>query len=307
MPERIIARPLFRPESEELRYLPECPRVIGSNLLWVSIQYSRDCPQGGLNVLDLATLRNHHHPLPGRPGFFVETADPDVLLIGLERRLVHFRLSTSAVVDTVAVLPEDPRVIINDGLAIPGGVIFGTKELTFTHPFAALWHFDIASGQLRELRGGQTCSNGKYLHAGRLVDIDSTPRTITEYRWNGALEPVRLIAPPESLPAIPDGMRPVSEGRSVIVAFYNPEPVSDGIAHEMRLSDGAVQREWVVPGSPRVTCPEVAQFEGRPHVFFTTAVEGMPEGHRALAPEAGTIFVTELREVVSGATVGVQM
>ena len=90
MPKRVVAQPLYRPALEEQRYLPECPRVIGESLYWVSIQYAADRPQGGLNVLDLGSKNNVHHPLPGRPGFFAETAVPGILLIGLERRLVHY-------------------------------------------------------------------------------------------------------------------------------------------------------------------------------------------------------------------------
>jgi hypothetical protein len=80
-------------------------------------------------------------------------------------------------------------VIINDGIAVPGGVIFGTKHLEFSQPVAALYHYDHATRSVRELLGGQTCSNGKYLHDGLLVDIDSQPKTITEYRYNGASTP----------------------------------------------------------------------------------------------------------------------
>ena len=93
MPKRVEALPFFRPALEEQRYLPECPRVIGESLVWISIQYAADRPQGGINVLDLASRENVHHPLPGRPGFFAETADPGVLLIGLERRLVLYDLN----------------------------------------------------------------------------------------------------------------------------------------------------------------------------------------------------------------------
>jgi sugar lactone lactonase YvrE len=50
----------------------------------------------------------------------------------------------------------------------------------------------------------------------------------------------------------------------------------------------------VLPGSPRVTCPELGELDGAPCVFFTTATEGMPEETRAIAPQAGTIFVAEL-------------
>jgi sugar lactone lactonase YvrE len=295
MPNRVHARPFFRPEAEEYRFLPECPRVIGTRLLWISIQYAADRPQGGINVLDLATLENVHHPLPGRPGFFIETHDPAVLLIGLERRLVLYCLRRAEVVETLAQLPEDPRVIINDGIAIPGGAIFGTKHLDFSKPIAALYHYDDATRHVRELRGGQTCSNGKYFHDGLLVDIDTQPKTITAYRFDGALHWQRLIVPPESLPSLPDGLRVLPGGESIIVAFYNPGHVSEGLAQEIRLADGAVLTEWIVPGSPRVTCPELGTLDGEASVFFTTAVEGMPEATRAIAPEAGTIFVAPLR------------
>jgi sugar lactone lactonase YvrE len=294
MPRRVEARPFFRPALEEQRYLPECPRVMGGSLVWICIQYAADRPRGGINVLDLASRENVHHPLPGRPGFFAETGEPGVLLVGLERRLVLYDLNRRAVTETLAHLPDDQRVIINDGIAIPGGAIFGTKHLAFSEPVAALYHYDHATRQVRELLGGQTCSNGKYLHDGLLVDIDSQPKTITEYRWDGELHPVRLIVPPEDLPALPDGLRPMPGGKSAIVAYYNPGHVADGVAQEIRLSDGAVLTEFVLPGSPRVTCPEVWELDGVTSVFFTTATEGMGEDTRAIAPEAGTIFVAEL-------------
>jgi sugar lactone lactonase YvrE len=185
-------------------------------------------------------------------------------------------------------------VIINDGIAIPGGAIFGTKHLEFSQPIGALYHYDEATRSVRELLGGQTCSNGKYLHGGVLVDIDSHPKTITEYRYDGTLHRLRTIVPPESLPALPDGLRPMPGGKSVIVAYYNPAHVADGLAQEIRLSDGEVLTEFVLPGSPRVTCPEVWELDGATCVFFTTAIEGMPEETRAIAPHAGTIFVAAL-------------
>src|ERR1039457_2597805 len=249
MPRRVEARPFFRPALEEQRYLPECPRVIGGSLLWISIQYAADRPLGGINVLDLASLENVHHALPGRPGFFAETGEPGELLVGLECRLVLYDLNRRAVTETLAHIPEDARVIVNDGIAIPGGAIFGTKHLGFREPVAALYHYEHATRRVRELLGGQTCSNGKYLHDGLLVDIDSQPKTITEYRYArgtgllACLTPLRLIAPPEALPALPDGLRPMTGGKSVIVAFFNPAHVADGIAQELRLSDGEVLTE----------------------------------------------------------------
>ena len=295
MPRRVQAVPFFRPALEEHRYLPECPFVIGESLVWISIQYAKDRPQGGINVLDLATRENVHHPLPARPGFFAETAVPGVLLVGLERHLVLYDLNRRAITETLAHIPEDPRVIINDGIAIPGGAIFGTKHLEFSEPVAALYHYDEATRQVRELLGGQVCSNGKYLHDGILVDIDTKPKTITEYRYDGDLHRLRLIAPPDSLPALPDGLRPMPGGQSVVVAFYNPAHTANGIAQEIRLSDGEVLTEFVLPGSPRVTCPAVWDLDGVTCLFFTTAIEGMPDETRAIAPEAGTIFMAALQ------------
>src|SRR6266852_3752240 len=216
---QLTAQPFFRPPTEELRYLPECPTQLrGTNrLAWVAIQHGADAREGSLNVLDLVTLENRNYPLPGRPGFFVETAEAGVLLIGIERRLVLFDLASASIIATLAELPDDPRVIINDGIAVPDGVIFGTKHLEFSQPVAALYHYGT---ELRAIRGGQTCSNGKYFYGDRLIDIDSQPKTITEYRYHrdGPLERLRLIAEPDRLPAFPDGLRATPDGSCIVVA-----------------------------------------------------------------------------------------
>lgn len=249
-------------------------------------------------MLDLATGANTSHTLPGRPGFFAETTEPGVLLVGLERRLVYFDLLRGALRETGIEVTGDERVIINDGVAVEGGVLFGTKHLSFSQPVAALYYYDFSSRRLRTIAGGQVCSNGKFLRregAGfTLVDIDSMPKAIHRLRLDEGLTAVQetsLVAPPESLPSFPDGLRPGPDGDSVIVAFYNPAAVTDGVARQFRIADGAVVCEWSVPGSPRVTCPEVVEFGGEIRIVFTTAVEGMPEDSRRLAPGAGAIYM----------------
>ena len=290
MPERLIARPFFRPPTAELRHLPECPRQLRDGRLgWVAIQHGPESTIGSFNVLDLSTLENRTFPLPGRPGFFVETEEPDVLLIGLERRLVLFDWKSGCVTRTIAAIPDDPQVIINDGIAVPDGVIFGTKHLMFNRPVAALYHY---GSELRELIGEQTCSNGKYFHDDLLIDVDTQPKTITEYRYrsDGPLEKLRFVVPPEQLPALPDGLRATADGEYIVVAFYNPAMVADGIVQQIRIADGEVVAEWSVPGSPRVTCPALVEIGGERQWLFTTAVEGMkPE-----SPQAGTFFVADV-------------
>ena len=72
-------RPFYKPESEELRFLPEGPRVLqnfgGAEPLlgWVAIQYGVGKLSGSFNLLNLETRANQTFELPGRPGFFAET------------------------------------------------------------------------------------------------------------------------------------------------------------------------------------------------------------------------------------------
>ncbi len=303
---QFVAERLFEPESEALRYLPEGPRVLrhsglsGQWLGWVAIQHSAEEQVGSLNLFNLSSRENRSFELPGRPGFFAETATEGVVIVGMERRLVLFDWRSGEVSETGVVVSEDEQVIINDGLAVEGGVLFGTKHLGFSEAIAAVYFYDWASGRVHTVLEGQVCSNGKFLRrdatGATLIDIDSMPKTISRYRLDSRLERVlelSLVVAPESLPGFPDGLRPSPAGESVIVAFYNPEAVSDGVARMYRLADGAVECEWVLPGSPRVTCPELVEMEGKMKIVFTTAVEGMPAAIRAMAPGAGALYLAD--------------
>ncbi len=272
----------------------------GAKLGWVAIQHAPDLQEGSFNILDLESRENKAFPVPGRPGFFTETTRTGVVLLGLERRLALLDLNSGDLEETGIEVTGDERVIINDGLPVEGGVIFGTKHLEFNLPVAELYYFEAATRRVRTILYGQMCSNGKFAlrdaEGLTLIDIDSIPRTISRYRFDPLVEHLlarSLVTPPEALPSIPDGLRPSPDGQSVIVAFYNPEPVADGFAQQIRLSDGAVECEWRLPGSPRVTCPELVMLGGKVKVIFTTAIEAMPEETRKLAPGAGALYVAD--------------
>jgi sugar lactone lactonase YvrE len=300
----IRAIPFFDPGAEDLRFLPECPRVLqnypgGQSVLgWVAIQHGPDSTSGSIHVLDLETRRDIRHDLPGRPGFFVETAAPGVVLIGLERRLILYDLVRRVVEETGIEVTTEPRVIINDGIAISGGLIFGTKDLAFKQEIAAAYHFDGRSRRLRELKRGQICSNGKYFfYEGAqafLADIDSPRKTVVLYELDlnsSTADEGRIIADFRSQPAFPDGMRVTPDGRSLMVAFYDPGSPACGVARQVSLLTGTIEEEWELPGSPRVTCPEFVRVGGRVMLLFTTAVEGMPPNLRQHAPHAGCFFL----------------
>jgi len=293
-----FAKELFAPQDESLRFLPEGPRSLrGTNELgWVAIQHSAEAKVGSLNRLDLASGENRSLTLPGRPGFFAETETPGRWLVGMERQLVLVDWDSGAVEASGVTVSEDERVIINDGLAVEGGVLFGTKHLGFSEPIAALYFYDAAARTLHTVLEGQTCSNGKDLRGERLIDIDSTPKAISRYHWDAAARRAtgrELVVDPASLPAYPDGLRPSPDGECVIVAFFNPGSVSDGVARMYRVEDGAVECEWVLPGSPRVTCPEFVEIDGKVKIVFTTATEGMPAEIRAIAPGAGSLYIAD--------------
>ena len=54
------------------------------------------------------------------------------------------------------------------------------------------------------------------------------------------------------------------------------------MAQQRRISDGAVLCEWRFPGSPRVTCPEFVEGEGKVKLLFTTADRKRLDGERCL-------------------------
>jgi sugar lactone lactonase YvrE len=312
MTRRFVAEPYFRPTTEELRFLPEGPRMLrnypygGGKVGWVAIQHAAGLKEGSINVLDLPSGSNTTFPLNGRPGFFAETTLPGVILVGFERQLAYFDLITGSLGETVARIDTDPNVIINDGLAVEGGVLFGTKHLEFNQPLAAVYFYSFDTRKVHCVLDKQVCSNGKFLRrdseGATLIDIDTIPKRISRYRLDLKLEQVldrSLVKTPESLPASPDGMRPcpayegLPEGGSVVVAYYNPAAVADGVAQQIRLSDGAVLCEWILPGSPRVTCPEFVKLQGKVKLLFTTAVEGMSAGAREQASGAGSIYLAD--------------
>lgn len=288
--------PFYRPETPALRFLPEGPRAMRNYpfpdplLGWVAIQESFTELRGSVNLLNLRTRENDIHPLPGRAGFFAETDRPGVVVVGLERDLVLYDLRERKPLGPPFPVSADPRVVINDGLAVEGGLLFGTKHVTFQERIACMYFFESAARRLHVLHAAQICANGKFLAGGGIVDIDSPNKTLDYYsfdRSNCALGERRIIADFRDTPLFPDGLRPSPDGESVIVAFYNPQAAPEGLAREFRIRDGEVLAEWRLPGSPRVTCPEILWLDGRVRAVFTTAVEGMDP----LVPLAGTMFV----------------
>ena len=126
--------------------------------------------------------------MPGSPGFLAETTREGVVVVGIDRRLVLLDLTTGEVSETAITATNDERVLINDGIPIPGGLLFGTKHVEFNQTIAALYRYDCETRQVIELVDKQICSNGKFFQPGpdgpTIIDVDSDPKTITRYRFD---------------------------------------------------------------------------------------------------------------------------
>lgn len=290
------ARLLFAPPDDADRYLLEGPRQHFAQLLWVNIQTGPDATSGDLWVgtrsgSQWTTVR---HPMPARPGFVLPTQNPELLLLGCDKVIGTYSLPTREWLPLAAIPDTHPRTLINDAELLPdgSGIIFGTKDVQFQEPLGHLYHFTFADHQLTTLAEGQTCSNGKVILGDVLYDIDTPTRSVVAYpldRKNRRLGPKRLVLDLSHRTDYPDGMIDAGNG-SVIIAFYNPHNVNDGEAVRFDLATGSALERWIVPGSPRVTCPLLLTGPAGPELILTTALEGMPAEQRSRLPHAGCVF-----------------
>jgi sugar lactone lactonase YvrE len=287
------------------RFLPEGPRNIivdgREAVIWVGIQEAAESKRGNIHIgfWDNGEVRSLLQP--SRPGFVIPTNRPGYVVVGREKEIGLLEFRTNAWEHWANIPDANPRTIINDGEVVPGGgaIVFGTKDLRFAEPIAELYLFTLAERKLTTLAGGQTCSNGKVVarlgSESLLYDIDTPRRNVLCYQLNlvnRRIDAPRVVLDLRNQAGFPDGMIDAGDG-SVIIAFYNPEPVAAGRAARFDLESGKEVEEWTTPGSPRVTCPLLVERAGRIQLLLTTADEGMSDEIRAKCPHAGRHFIAE--------------
>jgi sugar lactone lactonase YvrE len=294
---------LYRPESPELRFLPEGPYPYGreGQFSWVAIQHSATSTTGSLNVFDIPTRTNRRFPLPGRPGFAFAADRPGRFVLGLERCLAMFENDRGSVTPlTGEIDAEVGGTVINDGLCCAEGLIFGCKDLTFAEKKAGLYFFRSRDRRLFKLRDDQTCSNGKIV-VGRdrqvtLYDIDTPTKTVVRYTLDtheGTLSPANVVLDLTSGSDFPDGMIATPDGKSVIISFYNSHDAPHGETRQYSLATGEVQAVWRTPLAPQATCPQLIRHQGRVVLIVTTAVEHMSAERQAVHANSGCLFIGE--------------
>ncbi|VTS06388.1 SMP-30/gluconolactonase/LRE family protein [Tuwongella immobilis] len=311
---------LWTPHSESERFLPEGPRMVHAMgwdwLMWVNIQTGPDAGSGSIHLLDRKTGEHRELPQPARPGFVMPTTQPNQVLVGLEKEIVVLDLTTNSRTPLARIPDESPRTIINDGEILPGGesILFGTKDIRFADPLAAVYRFHIASRRIEPILPGQTCSNGKvFRHTPNgleWLDIDTPTRVVRRFRFEPGSEMVLddgIALDLRKTDGFPDGMV-AADDHSVIIAFYNPSPIPAGCAIRFDLRTGQAIERYATPGSPRVTCPLlIPHANGGSELILTTADEGMPAEQQASAPNRGCLFALHLPQLTAPASETVQL
>lgn len=291
------------PVREEDRFLLEGPRettALGPRaVMWVNIQTAPDATSGDIFLRLWAEGQMGAVRTPGRPGFVFPTDRAEVVLVGCEKTVGTLNLKTGEWKALATIPDANPRTIINDGEIVPGGraIVFGTKDTRFADPIAHLYLYRIGDDRITVLTDQQLCSNGKVFAKDAdgllLYDIDTPTRVVMRYRLDvqqrtAKAEGVALDLRGE--PGFPDGMCDCGDG-TVIVAFYNPDPLPAGRAARFRLGTGELIEDWTTPGSPRVTCPLLVKRPDGVKLILTTATEGMPKPWA----NAGCLFIADTR------------
>ena len=293
---------LFQPDDTRLLFLPEGPMALAvDRFSWVAIQHAVDSVLGSLNVFDCATRTNNNYPLRGRPGFAFPTDDPQKFIVGVDKHIELVDITSGEAM----VLSDDIDVgventLINDAIAFDEGIVFGSKDLEFATNKAGLYFWKFSDRQLCQLRDDQLCSNGKVItRSGEnwsLLDIDTPTQQVVRYELDtnqGTLSEAEVVLDFTDGEIFPDGMVATPDGKSLIVAFYNPAAAQYGVARQFSIETGEVQAEWQTVKAPRVTCPLLLETARGVKLVLTTAVEDMPDEMFAQHPNSGALFVGE--------------
>ena len=298
--ESVICKVLHRPDSDNLRFLPEGPYSLGDGRMsWVAIQHGPNARSGSINILDLESGTAESFELPRRPGFAIPTDRDRTFVCGAERTLGFFDCGTKEWRELASGIDHNvENTIINDGIVFDNNLIFGCKDLESSTRKAGLYLWRSADRRLVCLKNNQICSNGKAIIEADgnqwLIDIDSPDRRITRSTISiadGTLGPPETIVDMTDENVFPDGMIITPDRTSLIVAVYNPGDSDRGEARQYDLQSGTLQRTWICPGAIQVTCPQLVELNGSVWLILTTAVENMQAERRKRQPDAGCLFI----------------
>jgi sugar lactone lactonase YvrE len=202
--------------------------------------------------LDVAAGEAHATELPERVGFVALTPDPDIVVAGLQSRLVLFDLIDRTIRELAPVEPELPRNRCNDAVVGPDGTLwFSTMDSDEEAATGAFHAFDGRA--VTAIADGFVVTNGPALSPdGRtLYTVDTTGKRIDARRVEdaGAGAPT-LGAPCPFLDlggdaGVPDGVAVSADG-DLWIAMH-------GAGRILRVRPDGTRRDVILLPTPDVT------------------------------------------------------
>ncbi|GGK41704.1 SMP-30/gluconolactonase/LRE family protein [Salinarimonas ramus] len=235
--------------------------------------------------LDVAAGEAHATQLPERAGFVALTPDPDVVVAGLETRLVAFDLIDRTLRDLAPVEPALPGNRCNDAVVgLDGTLWFSTMDAGETAETGAFHAFDGRA--VSTIEDGFVVTNGPALSPdGRtLYTIDTTGKRITMRAvlaedGDARLGPASLFLDLGEEAGVPDGVTIGEEG-DLWIAMH-------GAGRLLRVDAEGVRKDVLVLPTPDIT---KATFGGPDlsTLYVATAARARPHD-----PLAGHLFRIE--------------
>jgi len=295
------------PFSNEQFYLAEGPYVVkypnswnsGTVFSFVNIQTGPNQP-GQLHIVDTANWSHVVHDLPEPVGFAFPTTDETKFVVGLGKGLALYDTSSKKVTRLVDDLKEGDT-LVNDALLVDEGIVFGTKHLKTPQKLAGLWYYSYSHRVPLLLMPNLKISNGMDTIQDEkgvtwLVHVDTPDGVIKKYPFDpktGKFDFAsgQVIVDVRGTNSGPDGLTLSPDKKHLIVALWNDdEEATQGEAHQYNVQTGQLERIFVVPGAPRVTCPILVKDK----VILTTAWEGSLKLKNA-QPNSGRIFIADTK------------
>lgn len=273
------------------------PAQLGECPVWsadAQVLFWEDIDGRAIHRLDPSSGAHDTRTLPGRPGSFALTTDPDWFLVAMEHELVWFNWATSEVTPWLSLEEAGVGIRLNDGRTDPAGrfVVGSMFEDTRANKTVGSLHQVDADGTVSVLQTEVGVSNGLVFDAERALMYWADTPTSNVLRWS--YDPVTGERSSETsffdystVPGKPDGACIDADG------CYWSASVR-GWAVIRVTPDGVVDRRIEVP----VSLPTMPAFGGsKLDTLYVTSIAG--EGKDGV--ESGALLAIDLSaEGISG-------
>lgn len=287
------------PTGGQLDLLVDARNALGEGVVWCErnqLVFWTDIHSARLHAYAPADGARSEWTMPERLCCFALTSDENVLLLGLESKLVFFNLRTLAMVHILDIEPDLATTRLNDGrVDRQGRFVFGTlNEDAGRAPIGSYYrlNLDLTLEKLPLPNIAISNSTCFTVDGSAMYFCDSMQGVI--HRWDGyasgdaGADQFKVFVDLSGTSASPDG--------SIIDADGYLWSAQWGAARVVRYApDGSAERMLHLPVS-QPSCPCLGGPEGH-DLFVTTAQENLSAAQLDEEPLAGGLFHAHLGDV----------